>query len=279
VRPPPHIGAELTRIGKLPDERINLAEAALLLAAIHRPRALFEAYRRHLGRLAADVAAYTGEGENAGRLEMRAEALTQVIARRYGYGGDPIEEDPAEAASLTQAIDRRTGASVALAILYIHAADTLNWPVAGIDFPARMLVRLEHGGRRLILDPFDGGRVVGPETLRGMLKEATGYHAELNPSHYRSMGKRDVLIRLQDNIKSRYLGEDRLEEALETVETMLLFAPEVAALWREAGLLHARLDNVKAAVVALEEYMRHNTGDSARYRTSLLLQELRGRLG
>jgi len=32
-------------------------------------------------------------------------------------------------------------------------------------------------------------------------------------------------------------------------------------------------------VTALEEYMRRNTGDAARYRTSVLLQELRSRLG
>jgi len=43
--------------------------------------------------------------------------------------------------------------------------------------------------------------------------------------------------------------------------------------------LHAHLDNVKEAVAALEEYMRRTVGDAARYRTSVLLQELRGRLG
>ena len=33
------------------------------------------------------------------------------------------------------------------------------------------------------------------------------------------------------------------------------------------------------AVAAVEEYMRCNACDAARYRTSVLLQELRGRLG
>ena len=71
---------------------------------------------------------------------------------------------------------------------------------------------------------------------------------------------------------------ERLDEALERVETTLLFAPDVAALWRESGLLSAKLDRVEAAVAALEQFLRLNPGDSARFQMSVLLQELRGRL-
>jgi regulator of sirC expression with transglutaminase-like and TPR domain len=87
------------------------------------------------------------------------------------------------------------------------------------------------------------------------------------------------LVRLQNNVKSRLFGAERLDDALDAIEAMLLFAPDEAALWRESGILNARLDNVEAAVEALEEYLRCDTGEAARYRTSALLQELKGRLG
>ncbi len=38
------------------------------------------------------------------------------------------------------------------------------------------------------------------------------------------------------------------------------------------------IDADSTFVLALEEYRRHSTGDPARYRTSVLLQELRDRL-
>jgi regulator of sirC expression with transglutaminase-like and TPR domain len=92
------------------------------------------------------------------------------------------------------------------------------------------------------------------------------------------MTPREVLLRLQNNIKARLLQARQFEDALDVIETMLLIAPNATALWRESGLLNARLDNVKAAVAALEEFMRRDSGDTSRYRTSVLLQELRGRL-
>ena len=87
-----------------------------------------------------------------------------------------------------------------------------------------------------------------------------------------------ILLGLQGNIKTRLLRGERWDDAVEMIETMLLFAPGEIELWREAGLLHNRLDHVAEAVRALEEYLRRTAGGDARYNTSVLLQELRDRL-
>ncbi len=279
VKPPPDIRARLVRFGALADGRIDPAETALVLGSVERPGVSMEPYRRHLKRLAAEAAAYADSADGPGGLGLRVETLAQVIARRYGYGGAEDAYDDPDSTNLMRVIDRRRGLPVALGIIYIHVARALGWPICGIDFPARFLVRLEDDGNRVIFDPFDGGRLLSAKDMRDLYKAVAGNHAELTPAHYRALENRDVLVRLQNNIKVRLLRAENLEEAVETVETMLLFAPGRAALWREAGLLHARLDNVPAAVAALEEYLRHSTGDPARYRTSVLLQELRGRLG
>ena len=276
MNPTRAVRSQLVRIGAAPDGDIDLAEAALVLASMERPRAAIEPYRRHLAKLVAEVAAFAG-AEEPGGPGLPAEALRQVLARRYGYIGaeDCAEED----AKLMRVIDRRRGLPVALGIIYIHAARALGWTIDGIGFPARFLVRLQVDSRRLILDPFAGGRVLAPEDMRALYKALAGNQAELTPAHYRALGNRDILVRLQNNVKSRLLGEKRLEETLAAIEAMLLFAPGEAALWRESGVINARLDKVEAAVAALEEYLRRDTGDDARYRASALLQELRSRLG
>jgi regulator of sirC expression with transglutaminase-like and TPR domain len=278
VRLPSDIRARLVKIGQLADRQIDLADTALTLAAAERPGVPLDPYRRHLERLVADVRAYVGGTEPEVPLNLRIEALVQVIVRKYGYGGTEAVFDDLESANLMRVIDSRSGLPIVIGILFIHTARALHWPMAGLDFPGRFLVRIDAEGRREVLDPFGGGRVLGAPDMRDMFKAVAGNHVELTPDNYREMSNRDMLLRLQGNIKARLLRGERLYDALETIETMLLFAPSSTELWREAGLLHARLDHVKDAVAALEEYLRLSGGDSARYNTSILLQELRTRL-
>ena len=252
-----------------------LGEAALLLAAVYRPRLDVEPYRRHLADIATQVASYAGPDAD---LNMRAEALRRVIAERYGYTcGDPEAAEP-EDCDVTRVIDCRTGAPEALCLIYLDVADRLGWPARGVDFPPRMMVRLGGDGGRLLMDPADRGRDVAAEHLRALLKAAQGMDAELMPEYYADMDRRGVLLRLQRAAKLRYLRQERLREALSTVESTLAIDPASAGPWREAGLLNARLDNVPAAVAALEEYLRHDEAEPARQRTAALLQELRGRM-
>jgi regulator of sirC expression with transglutaminase-like and TPR domain len=266
----------LADIGRLPDEGIDLAETALILATAERPGVPLTGYRRHLGRIATAVGAYAGD--DAGDLDRRIEALVQVIARRYGYTGAEDAFDDPGGANLTRVIDGRCGLPVAIGIVYMQAARAQGWAACGIDFPARFFIRLEAESRRAILDPFDGGRIMSAPAMRAFFKAVAGNEAELTPAHYQAMGNRDVLLRLQNNIRIRHIKAERFAEALETVETMLLLAPDNGPLWRDAGMLNLHLDNIRAAVAALEAYLRRSGDDPARYRTSVLLQELRGKL-
>ena len=175
-------------------------------------------------------------------------------------------------------IDRRKGLPVALGILYIHTARAQGWPISGLNFPGHFLLRLDAGGQRAIIDPFNDGRSCDTATLRGLLKAIAGNEAELSPEHYEATGNRQVLLRLQSNIKLRLLQDQRPEDALEIVESMIMIAPDGATLWREAGLLHAHLGNLRAALMALEHVMELSHDPGERHETARLLQDLKARL-
>ena len=278
MRLPLDIQARLTEIGGGEDGAIDLFETALVLAAADRPKARPEPYRRHMEGIISEVRTYVGSTEPLVPLGLRIEGLVQVIIKRYGYGGTQEVFDDLDAVNMMRVIDSRSGMPIVIGILFMQTARTLGWDICGLDFPGRFLVRLEAGGERRILDPFAGGAVVEPRDMRDMFKAIAGNHVELRAEHYRDMGNRDILLRLQGNIKIRLLREERFDDTLETLEVMLLFAPDKPELWREAGLLHARLDHIKDAVRALEEYLRRCGADEARYNTSMLLQELRAQL-
>lgn len=266
----------LRRIGTLPDEQIDLAEAALELAALDRPGVELARYRAHLAELVHDVAVQVARGEDD--LDGRTAALIEVLVHRHRYVGDNLTYDDLQNANLMRVIDRRRGLPVTLGILFLHAARGQGWDMVGLNFPGHFLVRLEARGARIILDPFDQGAVRTVVELRDLLKAAAGAEAELTPDYYRPVGNREILLRLQNNLKLRLLRSGRSDKALEVVERMLLFAPNEPALWREAGLLHAHLGHVPQAIAALETYIRMAAGEPRVQQAALLLQQLRNRL-
>ena len=268
---------QLRTIGTDPGDIPDLAATAISLGALSRPGIRVDAYLRHLDALVADVRAYAGDPGSASADEA-LEALVQIIARRYGYGGGEDVFDDLEAANLTRVIDNRDGLPVAVGILYIHVAKAIGWRAAGVDFPGRFLVRLDVAGERRLFDPFDDGRTLQPHDLRELLKSGAGLDAELEPHHYREASNREVLVRLQNNIKVRLLKREQFEDALQIIKDTLLIAPGNAGLWREAGMIHNRLDQVKDAIMALEEYIRLDSGSESRYSTTVLLQQLRAKL-
>src|SRR5216683_6615100 len=254
---------------------LPIGEAALALASFERPRVGLARYRQHLSAIARDVGRHSGAG---GDLAARAQALNEIILLKYGYSGDELTYDDLQNANLMRVVDRRKGLPVALGILYLHAARAQGWDSAGLSFPGHFLVRLAEGAERLIVDPFHGGRVCDAATLRELLKAMTGQEVELAPEHYAPVADRDVLLRLQNNLKSRLLQAGLHERALRTVETMLLLAPDLAELWQEAGLLHARLGNMRAGVNALEQFIIRAPEGTARHQAAAILQQLKSKL-
>lgn len=264
----------LSAIAHADDNSTDLAEDALALAALARPRVGLERYRQHLAVLANDV----GKAAPSDSLEDRIEALRQVIAGQFGYSGDTLSYDDIQNANLMRIVDRRKGLPVGLAIFYIHAARAQGWEVAGLNFPGHFLIRLQHEGRRAILDPFNGGRSCGPTDLRALLKEMAGADAELRPAYFEAISNRAVLLRLQNNIKIRHLKAGSVESAIEAIEAMLLFAPDESQLWHEAGTQYARIDQCGAVIAAFDRYLELAGPGRDRHEATTLVNELKKRL-
>lgn len=270
--------AVLRETGARPDAEIDLAEAALALALLARPAAVDpQPYRAHLAALAR--AAGAALPATATRpLDARTAALAEALAVRHGYAGDRETYDDLRNADLISVIERRRGLPVALGILYLHAARAQGWPAHGLNFPGHFLIRLEAGAEAAILDPFAGGRRLEAADLRALVRELAGAEAELVPAHHAAADNRAILLRLQNNIKVRLLRAGRAGEALAVVERMLLLAPAMWELHREAGLLQAGLGNLRAAIAAFERVAGSAAEPPLRAEAEALLGQLRARL-
>ncbi|MDX2221891.1 MAG: transglutaminase-like domain-containing protein [Rhodospirillaceae bacterium] len=273
--------AALKRIAAQTDDAIDLAEAALLLAALDHPTGDLVPYREHLTRIADAVhdAAAARHGDDPPGPEDMAAVLNAVLVEEFRYAGDEETYEDLDNANLMRVIERRRGLPVALGILYLSAARAQGWTAAGLNFPNHFLIRLESlDGRRVIVDPFHQGRIMGAPELRELLKVVAGAGVELEAGHYRPVSNRDVLIRLQNNVKSRRLDRGELSGALAAVESMLLLTPDNATLWREAGVLYMRSGQLKRSVESFEAFIARSDGGPDRDKIARVINELRERL-
>ncbi|WP_291298775.1 SirB1 family protein [Elioraea sp.] len=245
--------AVLARLGTADDDGLDIAEAALAFAIIDRPDAPIAPVRAHLAQLIRAGATLAG---NRGA-EERALALRGLVCGGHGYTGDRDTYDDPANANLISVVERRRGLPVALGIIWLHTAAAAGFDAWGIDFPGHFLLGIGgHGesghGESVVIDVFDSGTIREEDELAALLARVAGPAARLGPDHLRPMTARQVLLRLQNNIRLRRVAAGALDTALAAAEDMLLLAPYSAPLWREAALLAERAGQKRAAINAWE---------------------------
>ena len=258
-------------------QRLDLLEAALTLSVLRRSELVAEPvdlapFRQHVASMASDLA------DLVRRRGPTPEALAEIIAQSYGYRGDSESYDDLQNTDLVRVIERRKGLPVALSILYLDVARRQGWEAEGLAFPAHFLIRVGIDGARHVVDPFHEGTVRDAADLRGLLRQVLGPEAELHPQHFDPVSDRDVLLRLENNVRLRLAKREEWPAAAQSLDRMLAIAPDQPALLFEAGQLNARLDKRRAAIAAFERFLdvEGPAGDPAvRARVSSLLQELR----
>ena len=276
----------LDAAGQLPDVEIDIAGTALQFARIDAPDADWQSAARHLSDLARDAVALARDLPSTD-LAARAGALAGLIAGRHRYAGDTDSYDDPANANLIRVIERRRGLPVALGVLWLHCTRAIGWGASGLDFPGHFLLALEEspsrtrakpGPQQTVLDVFAGGVPLDSRDLRNLLKRVAGPEAELRPGVLAPMSARRVLLRLQDNIRTRRLAASDPEGALACTLDMLRLAPDNATLWREAALLHQKLDQVTAALRCYARVLELVPDGEGALSTRSAIDDLRGRL-
>lgn len=264
-----------TRLDRLRDlcagdgRQLDVLEAGLALSAARSEEPLDLApFRQHAAAMASDLA------DLVRRRGASPEGLAEIIARSYAYRGDTESYDDLQNADLVRVMERRKGLPVALSILYLHVARVQGWLAEGLGFPGHFLIRIGIDGARHVVDPFHDGAVRDATDLRELL----GPEVELQPQYFDPVSDRDVLLRLENNIRLRLAKKADWPGAAQSLERMLAIAPDRPELLFEAGQLHARLDKRRAAIAAFQRFLdlEGEGGDPAlRQHASALLQELR----
>jgi regulator of sirC expression with transglutaminase-like and TPR domain len=270
--------AFLRRLGEAGDGPHDLAPAALMLAALDRPDKSLEPFRAHLAELIEGASAecqFARNAESAGR------ALSSIIAGHHAYEGERENYDDPQNADMMAVMERRRGLPVALGILYIHAARASGLGAWGLVSPGHFLLKVNVKGSEALIDPFNGGALVEREHLRApgfgaLALETGGQGAQdaLSP-----VSDVDVLLRLQNNIKTRALKSRDIGRGIEMLKRMTLIAPRRGILWLELAHLQESVGALSAARAAYEACLKLTLpGEDISNEAALALHALKRRL-
>jgi regulator of sirC expression with transglutaminase-like and TPR domain len=190
--------AVLTAAGSAPDARFPLMDAALACALHEEP-----------GRSPEAVRALCEEGVERLRERLGAsppdEAVCEALGADLGLGGDLFTADDPRNADVLHVAARRRGLPVALVVVFLEVARRCDLQVAGVDFPAHFLLRIETPDGPVALDPFLGGQVVMPSDLvRRALRAGLTPGAADDLEHLMApVSDRQVVLRLQNTVFAR----------------------------------------------------------------------------
>jgi len=269
----------LRQMGESGEGPHDLAAAALMLAALERPEKKLQPFRAHFAEITAAV---RDESHFARDAEAAARALSSVIAGRYGYEGERENYDDPQNADIMSVIERRRGLPVALGILYIHAARSCGMEACGLLSPGHFLLRVGVRGSEALIDPFNGGALVEREPVSAPAFGGPYVHEAGSgdmPDTLSPVSDADVLLRLQNNIKTRALKARETSRAIEILKRMTLIAPTRNILWLELAHLQESLGALSAARGAYENCLKlSHPGEDVSNEAAFALHALKRRL-
>jgi regulator of sirC expression with transglutaminase-like and TPR domain len=243
---------------------IDLAQAALLIAAEEYPALNIE---RHMDRLEELAGQVRLRMENAGQTSTHSpatgderlsilRAMNAVLFEQERFRGNRIDYYNPQNSFLNRVLERHLGIPLTLSLIYMEVGKRLGVPIEGIGLPFHFMVRCtleEHD--QLYIDPYEKGKFLREEDCRRQLAQIFKHESDFDPRWLEPLAPRQILTRLLNNLKHIYLHRQDFARALLACDRILLLDPAHASERRERGVLHFHLKQYARALRDLNAYI------------------------
>ncbi len=243
--------AEFAEMISRDDEHLDLAHAALLIAAEEYPHLDPDVYIErldHFADLARERVAYARDAGDV------ITALNSVMFDVLGFRGNRENYYDPRNSFLNQVIERRTGIPITMTVVYIEVARRIGFPVKGVGLPFHFIAKHEAESGDVFIDPFNEGRVLGVSGCSELVAGVSGGKLELSAEHLAPVSKKQIMLRMLSNLLGIYSASDH-SRALAAIERILLIDPDSAPHIRDRGLLLNRVGDRTGAIAELERYL------------------------
>ena len=259
-----------------PDEELDLAETALLIAQAEYPHLDRGRYLRLLDKLAMEAKRRTSDA--MGPYGM-VNALSEYLFDEEGFRGNEDDYYDPRNSFLNDVLERKLGIPITLSLVYMEVGRRLELPIVGLGMPGHFLVKYRAQEDEIIIDPFHRGIILDEEECADLLSRASGQAAAFQPDYLAPVAKKQILTRMLNNLRSIYLSREDHHRALGIVEHLLLIEPYDHRNVRDRGLLRLSTGDLKGALADLEMYLAVSPNASDTTAINGYAETIRQRLG
>ena len=219
------------------EEQIDLFHAALLISKLDNADLDIEAYRAQLEQMAHEL---------GGPLPRKADgpaklaALLKYLFTENGFHGSRADYQNRANSYINEVLDDREGLPITLSVLFLELARRIELDnVAGVSLPGHFVVKYtpQQGPPRLI-DVFDGGKTLSRAEANDLVLSYTD--APLKDEQLRAASKRDIIIRMLQNLLRTAQRQESTADALRYLDVIVALAPEAAMERYSRALLRLR---------------------------------------
>ena len=237
-----------------PDDAVDLAEGALLIAATRYPDLDIDRYMACLREMGAEAHSRIGTERDTGAIR----CLNAYLFGELGFRPNGEDYYDPRNSYLNDVLDRRIGIPITLSIVYLAVGRAAGLDLEGISFPGHFLASMTVDGGMLVLDPYAGGVSLGIDDLRERLKSLDVPASQLDDALARLLvpaGSREILARMLRNLRQIHhaSGKD-LHAAAAAADRIIELAPAPEE-FRERGRIYQAMECFRPALSDFEAYL------------------------
>lgn len=235
-----------------PEALLDLVEGSLVIALEEDPAIDLD---RHLHNVQRWSEAVRERLEGSRDVERIVDTINRLLFEEEGFHGENDDYYDPRSALLSEALDRHAGLPITLSVLYLEVARRVGADVAGVSLPGRFLVKFTGPFGVVVVDPFDGGRVLTTIELQKILDAMFGGGVRLREHHLRSFSPKEILARELAQLKSAYLAQHDLPRAAASIDRLLILDDRDAYEVRDRAALAMQMHAYRQAIELFERYL------------------------
>jgi regulator of sirC expression with transglutaminase-like and TPR domain len=235
-----------------PDPLVDLVEGSLVIALEENPAVDVD---RHLTEVQSWSEAVRARLKGSRDVERIVDTINRLLFDEEGFHGENEDYYDPRSALLSEALERHAGLPITLSVLYIELSRRVGVEVSGVALPGRFLVKFSGDFGVVVIDPFDGGRVLSTVELQKILDGMYGGGVRLREHHLRSFSPRQILARELAQLKAAYLAQHDLPRAAASIDRLLILDERDVYEVRDRAGLAMQMHAYAQAIALFERYL------------------------
>src|SRR5215213_5770686 len=208
--------------------------------------------------------------------------LHEFLFEEEGFSGNTEDYYGTANSYLPVALQSKRGLPITLSLIYKIVAERLGLKAWGVGLPGHFLVGVEAADAQtpdgapgmMLVDPFNGGRILTPDEAHARIQEMFGAEAEWSEEMLRPASNRHWLTRILQNLLNVFGSANQFTDVAAVLEMEMLLWPQHHHLKRDLGLVLARCGLSRPASIWLDRYLKSNPDDPQKSQLKELLQVL-----